>query len=295
MRVDLRQRPFLLIASVGLLLAAAAAAGGWLTEQARLGSDDAAAFARVEQEVRTAFAQMSSALDRVALAEAANAERVLQQPAEERDLRPLFARAAELVGRDPAEPLAVTVYGPDGTPLAWAGRPAELTGAPPGVRPTPNSPPPDRFAGPPALFVAPGPLGFRLVRTQPVMAGGGRTAARLGIVAAEWVFSEQAAVVSPSPEGFSIDTSLGPIALRARSEGAVRTENAFSFVVRSPAGEILAEATVDPESLRAARREHRHTVTGLVHAIPTSSAQFAAPPCSANQGHDRHLTGAKRN
>jgi hypothetical protein len=161
MRLALRQRPFVVIALSGLLATAGIAVGGWLIEQVRLGANDAEAFARVEREVGTAFARMSSALGRVARAEALSAEPVLRQPAEERDVRPLFDRAAELVGRDPAEPLAVTVYGLDGTPLAWAGRPAEMSGSPAGGRPTPNSPPPDRFATSPAVFVASGPLGFR--------------------------------------------------------------------------------------------------------------------------------------
>ncbi len=274
MRVDLRQRPFLLIASIGLLSAAAVVGGGWLTERSRLGEDDAAAFTRVEREVGTEFERMSSALGRVARAEALSADPVLRQPPEERDLRPLFERAAELVGRDPAEPLAVTVYGLDGTPLAWAGRPAELTGG----RPTPNSPPPDRFAGPPALFVAPGPLGFRLIRTEPVTADSGRTAARLGIVAAEWVFSEQTAVVNASPEGFSIETSLGPIWLKTRSEGVGQPGNPFGFAVRSPTGEILAEATVDPELLRGARRQHRRLVGGIVHAVLALTALLLIGP-----------------
>jgi len=273
MWADPRKRPFLLIASIGVATAALVAAGGWLTEQARLGADDGAALARVEREVRSAFARMSSSLGRVAQAEAADAERVLRQPAEERDLRPLFERAAELVGRDPAEPLAVTVYGLDGTPLAWAGRPAELTGGQRGGRPTP-----DRFAGPPALFVAPGPLGFRLIWTQPVTAGSGRAAARLGVVAAEWVFAEQAAVVNASPERFSIDTPLGPVSLRARYEGAGQRDDPYSFVVLSPSGEILVEASVNPESLTRARRDHRRVVTSLVYVVLALTALLLVGP-----------------
>lgn len=267
MRVDLRQRPFLLITSIGLLSVAAVAAGGWLTERIRLGADDAAAFAHVEREVGTAFARMSSALGRVARAEAISAEPVLRQPPEERDLRPLFERAAELVGRDPAEPLAVTVYGLDGAPLAWAGRPAELSGGPAGGRPTPNSPPPDRFAVSPAVFVASGPLGFRLIWTEPVTAGAGSPTTRLGMIAAEWVFSEQAAIVNPAPDAFAIDTSVGPVAIRARREGARPTGGPFTFLVRTTGGDVLAEATVSPESLRGARHNHRLVVAGLVYVV----------------------------
>ncbi len=78
MWADPRKRPFLLIASIGAASAVLVAAGGWLTEQARLGADDRAALARVEREVRSAFARMSSSLGGVARAEAAEAERVLE-------------------------------------------------------------------------------------------------------------------------------------------------------------------------------------------------------------------------
>ncbi len=273
MWADPRKRPFFLIASIGVAGAVLVAAGGWLTERVRLGADDRTALARVERDVRSAFARMSSSLGRVAQAEAAAAERVLQQPAEERDLRPLFERAAELVGREPAEPLAVTVYGLDGTPLAWAGRPAELTGAQRDGRPTP-----DWFSGPPALFVAPGPLGFRLIWTQPVTSGSGRTAARLGVVAAEWVFSEQTAVVNASPDRFSIDTPLGPVTLRARHDGAGGGNDAYDFVVPSPSGETLVDAAVDPEVLIRARQDHRRTVASLVYAIFALTALLLVGP-----------------
>ncbi len=264
--------------SIGLLATAGVAVGGWLTEQVRLGADDAAAFARVEREVGTAFARMSSSLGRVARAEALSAEPVLRQPAEERDVRPLFDRAAELVGRDPAEPLAVTVYGLDGTPLAWAGRPAELSGSPAGGRPTPDSPPPDRFATSPAVFVASGPLGFRLIWTQPVTAGSGPQPTRLGMIAAEWVFSEQAAVVNASPDVFSIDTSVGPVVLRTWRAGADQSDRPFTFLVRATDGVVLAEAIVNPESLRDARQYHRGFVTGLAYTVLALTALLLIGP-----------------
>jgi signal transduction histidine kinase len=273
MRVDLRQRPFLLIASIGVACAAAVAAAGRLAERVRFGADDRAAYARVEQEVRSAFEQMASSLGRVALAEAGAAEPVLGQPAEERDLRPLFDRASELVGGDLSEPLAVTVYGVDGTPLAWAGRPAELTGAQ-----RVSLPAIDRLAGPPALFVAPGPLGFRLIRTQPVMGGIARSAPRLGVVAAERLFAEQAAAVSTSPERFSIETSLVAVSIRTRYEGAGEGGNPDSFVVHSPSGEVLVEATVDMAAIARARQNHRGIVSSLVLAVLALTALLLIGP-----------------
>lgn len=263
MRLDLRRRHALLITFLGLACAALVAAGGWVAERARLGADAQAAYARVEQEVRSEFERMSSSLGRVAQAAAATAEPILRQPPEERDLRPLFQRAAQLIGTDVSEPLAITVYAADGTPLAWAGRPSELTGGQRGGVAQGF----DRMSGPAALFVAPGPLGFRLVKLQPLNAGGGRTPTRLGVVAAERVFSEQATVGNASSERFSIETSLAPVSLRTRYEGAGEHVRPFSFVIWSPSGELLVEASVDPASLARARQEHRQVVLSLVVVV----------------------------
>src|SRR5450759_2231610 len=188
---------------------------------------------------------MSASLSCLAQAAAATADPILRQPPEERDLRPLFQRAAQLIGTDVSEPSAITVYAADGTPLAWAGRPSELTGGQRGGVAQGF----DRISGPAALFVAPGPLGFRLVKLQPLNAGGGRTPTRLGVVAAERLFSEQATVGNASSERFSIETSLAPVSLRTRYEGAGEHVRPFSFVIWSPSGELLVEASVDPASL----------------------------------------------
>ncbi len=273
MRLDLRQRPFLLIASIGVACAVLVMVTGWLAERVRLGADNQAAYARVEREVRSEFDRMASTLDRVAQTEAATAEPVLLRPAEERDLRPLFERAAQLVSGDTAEPLAVTVYATDGTPLAWAGRPSELTGGPRG-----NLPALDRISGPAALFFAPGPLGFRLVRIQPVTAGAGRPAPRLGVVAAERLFSEQASVGHTSAERFSIETSLAPVSLRTRYEGAGERAHPYSFVIWAPSGEPLVEASVDPASLDRVRQEHRQVVSSLAICVLALTALLLIGP-----------------
>ena len=81
---------------------------------------------------------------------------VLQQAADDRDLRPLFASAADLVARDPSQQLALTVYGH---------RPARRSPGPAGRRNWPSIPRPGRpgagRAGAAApLFVAPGPARF---------------------------------------------------------------------------------------------------------------------------------------
>jgi signal transduction histidine kinase len=248
-----RRSPFVLITLGGLACAAIVAAGGRAVERTRLGADDQAAFAKVEREVRANFDRIVSSLNALARDGATSAEPVLRTPADGRDLRPLFARASALVGTDATARQALTIYGADGEPLAWAGRPSEL--------------PRDRIAGPSALFVAPGPLGLRLVSTEPVGAPGARPGVRLGTVAAELLLSEQTVVTGPSSERFTIETSLAPVSLRARYEGAGEGVHPFSFVIRLPSGEPLVEATVDPAALQRARTAHRDAVTSLVVAV----------------------------
>ncbi len=273
MPVDSRLRPFLIILSIGVAASLLAGLAGHVAERVRVGSDRQAAYEKVQAEVTSEFDRMALTLSRIAEAEAGAAEPVLRRPADERDLRPLFERAAQLVAQGPSEQLALTVYGNDGTPLAWAGRPSELT-----VTPRSNLPALDRIAGPAALFVTPGPLGFRLVRLQTVTEPAARNAPRLGVVAAEWVFSERAVVASVSSERFSIETSLAPVALRARFEGAGDRLRPFSFVVASPSGETLVEAHVDPALLDQARHDHRQIVISLMIAMLGLTALLLVGP-----------------
>jgi signal transduction histidine kinase len=255
MRVDMRLRPFVLIVSLGIASSLLVGLAGWVAERWRLGPDRDAAYAKVEQEVKSEFDRIALTLARIAEAEAAAAQPVLQQSADDRDLRALFAHAADLVGSEPSQQLALTVYGASGSPLAWAGRPSELA-----VAPRLSSPAPVRVPGPASLFVAPGPLGFRLVHVEPVRSSGVRNATLLGVVAAEHIFSERAPVGSASTERFSVETSLAPVVLRTRFEGAGDRVGPYSFVVSSPSGETLVQAHVDPAALDQARRDHRAVV-----------------------------------
>src|SRR5204863_5398323 len=64
--------------------------------------------------------------------------------------------------------LALTAYSTRGLPVAWSGRPSELTD--------------DRLNGDEAWFFTQGELGLRLVFVRPVVDGSGR---RVGTIAAE--------------------------------------------------------------------------------------------------------------
>jgi signal transduction histidine kinase len=270
---DFRERPFLLIASIGLACSALVLAGGWTAERMRLGADDREAFGKVEQLVRAQFGQMAASLGAIAKSQALTAEPVLRQPAENRDLRPLFDRAATQVAAAAPDPVAITVYSLDGTPLAWAGRPSELTGGAQG-----SGLPADLIAGPSSLFVAPGPLGFRLVHVEPVLTGSSRPPARVGFVAAERLFSELAAVRDTVADRFRIDTPLAPVTLRPVHGDSPTRPAPSSFLVRSPSGDSLAEATVDPALLRAVRQGHRQIVLSLAIVVLALTSLLLAGP-----------------
>jgi signal transduction histidine kinase len=274
MRVQPRLRPFLWISLFGLAGATVVGLGGRMAERVKLGANREAAYAKVEQEVKSEFGRITLTLARIAADEARLAAPVLRQPADDRDVRPLFARAAALVSADPSEQLALTVYDTSGAPLAWAGRPSELSVMPRLMSVGRGRP--DRAA---TVFVAPGPLGFRLVRIDGVVSAAGRSSPPIGAVAAEHIFPERAAPGAAANERFTIDTSLAPVVLKTRFEGAGDRPSPYSFVVRSPTGETLVEAHVDPGSLDEARRTLRAVVNSLLVGVLALTLLLMVGPC----------------
>jgi signal transduction histidine kinase len=262
MRLDPRLRPFLRILLLGLEGPLMVEAGGREVERARLGADRAAAYARGRQEVESELGRIAASLQRIAADQAAASAPVLAQPADERDLRPLFSRAAALVSSGPSRQLALTVYGITGSPLAWAGRPSELAAIARLASPGPGRPAPSS-----ALFVTPGPLGFRLVRVEAVMGRSARTPVLLGAVAAEHIFAERAGPRPVASDSFTLDTSLVPVVLRTRTDPAAGRPAPYTFLVAGPTGGALVEARVDPDSLDRVRRDHRVRVRSLLLAV----------------------------
>src|SRR5262249_14143886 len=139
-----------------------AAVSGAVVEVWRFGASQAAAAARVEQDVRRSFDRMTEVLTSVAVGVAmdpATARGLSGGPDGARELFELVDRRLAEAGTDP-DSVAVTVYDKTGVALAWVGRPSEAE--------------PSRLAGPAAFFVAPSPLGLRLRRhPSPLAAGHG--------------------------------------------------------------------------------------------------------------------------
>jgi signal transduction histidine kinase len=263
----------------GTLCAVAAAATGFALERARFGSSDAAAFARLERSVRTQLGDITVSLHEIAASLSREGPLLALAAADPTAARTLLDRADEILRADPDTALSVTVYGSGGRPLAWSGHPSDL--------------PPDRLAGPEALFVTPGPLGFRLVYLSPVVDGSrGR---RLGMIAAERVLSPAQNVRTPSADPVLLGDTVVPVSLRARSEGAGEVQTAYSFVITSPSGEPLVEAQVQPHALSAARQHWRYGVARLVLFIVAAALLIGIGPLlgwRAAARAQRHYLGA---
>src|SRR5207237_67177 len=148
--------------------------------------------------------------------------------------------------------LALTIYDTAGSARAGAVRPSDL--------------PRDRSSGPASLFVTPSPLGLRLVYVEPILATT-REHARLGTVAVEHV-------LSPSPAASTINTIGGdyvlpghlvPVSLR--TPGAANAASPNSFVVASPQGVPLLQASIDMADLQQAREHLRRIVIAVAVGV----------------------------
>lgn len=241
-------------AAAGAVAALVLLVGGRLFARAVFGGDHAAARARVEADVRSAFDQMERRLEALA---ARLADPQLVRLASDGDvgaMRRLFAAAADAVASDAAADAAVTVYDADGLPLAWAGRPSEL--------------PLDRLLGGEAWFFARGALTLRLVHVRPVVGDDG---IRLGSVAAERGLGAAAlrtegaaaSLQGPPVDTFQFPTRLAPVAIRLPVDGAADDTGEATFDIASPTGTPLLTASVADAALDATRARWERTARSL--------------------------------
>jgi signal transduction histidine kinase len=236
--------------AAGLAAAVAVGIGGGVIELWRFGASDAAAAKRVEVRVQRDFAEITAALSGVASVVASSpiAASALEQ--REEGARALFDLLARARATAPDGPdVAVTAYDAGGVARAWAGRASDL--------------PESRIGEPAAFFVTPSPLGLRLVHIRPIVDSDSR---RRGAVATEHLLSPAAAAATMTAVDFSMSTPIAPVALRLRYEGAGERTRSGAFLLRSPTGEALAEASVAPADLHRARREWRRFVLAAVLA-----------------------------
>ena len=219
---------------------------GRLAEVSVLGVDEADGRARAEADVRASFDVMSRAL-RLMARSLADPESVRAAGVgDAKAARRLFAAADAALAQADAADVAVTAYGADGRPVAWAGRPSEL--------------PLDRLQGEEAWFFAPGALGLRLVYVTPVVGADG---GRIGAVAAEWSLTSGTSPSASDADAFRYPTRVAPISLELNFESARTSANPSAFEVTAPSGRRLLTASVSARDLERTRGQWRRVTVSL--------------------------------
>jgi signal transduction histidine kinase len=251
-------------------LVLAAAGGAW--EFARFGRDTTAATATLEREVRGRLSESAQRLQRVAAAVAAHAT-LIEAATLDRD------RVPELFAALPARAdAAITVYVPAGAGdfrvLAWSDGPAEDLTVPAAAQEAP------------ALVVAEGTLGLRLVAWHPVRIDN----QRVGVVAAEQILSTTGGL-HPSLGEYHLSTSFGPVVV-TRPGVPPRGHTAADHVaIQSDAGTPLLDVAILPETFAVARAGFRRRLL-LVAAVPLAGLLIALATQLLCAGGGVRLAGA---
>lgn len=235
---------------VGVLLLVALAVvwgGGWQWSRQRLGPTTADTRRLVEAEVRARMARLTRALDDAVGAVAADGA-LLERAAggDSPSITRLFGAVAVDARGVGGRLAALTVYGVDGAPLAWDGRPSTL--------------PASRLSAGDATFLLPTPLGVRLARVAPVFAAenAGR---RIGSVVAEATVSTIAATPG-DPVGLAQwATEVAPVVV---GPPVPHDADPDAFDVTTDTGLLLGTARLAPDALAAARARADATVGALV-------------------------------
>jgi signal transduction histidine kinase len=261
----------------GLAVAAMVLGGGYVLERVRLGRSDRDAFSHVEREVRDRVERITASLHTVARALASDPSRVRAARDDETATRELFDAVDAAIALTADPDVAATVYGLNGRPLAWAGRPSEL--------------PIDRLADTDTVFVAPGPLGLRLVALEAITDSGAAGQRRVGSVATERLLSLRRGVGSATADSFTFATAIAPVALRARYEGAGERSGPYSFVITGAGGQVLLEARVSEDDLVQARRTWRATVTTVAVWVAALTLVLLTGPLLDLRARSRTATG----
>jgi two-component system, NtrC family, nitrogen regulation sensor histidine kinase NtrY len=249
----------------GLLAMVLTGASGTAWVLWRLGTSVDATVTRVVLEVEAQFAARGAELQAAATTLGAHPDVAMALAGPVRDARRLFDLVAAVERLDDPD-IALTVAAPDGTAVAWRGRPQSV--------------PASRLTSARALFVAPGALGLRLVYVEPVMlrsTGAEEPPRPVGAIAAERILSPAGGVDAPSTFPAPLQTSLVPVQLTpAFVGGAIATRDADAFTIRTPAGDALVEATVSRAAVAALRDQAWRRLFGLMAFVLAITALLVA-------------------
>jgi len=257
--VTIRPRPWRLLA---WFLAAFALV--WLSgracEHRVLGRTDDEGRRLIADRVRQEFGGLRAALERAAGAASQHRDLILRAPRNIAAARELFAELATISGTS----IAMTVYGSDGAPLAWSGRPSELPGA--------------RIAGSAALLVAPGASGLRLVLVHPVPEAGDRQTKQLGTIVAETALPTGGSARGLGTETLTWTSAPVPVPLRPGYEGGGESRSPDAFVLTDLGGRALLEGWVQAADVAAARATVRdRTLAALLGLTALFLAWLSVP------------------
>jgi signal transduction histidine kinase len=257
--------------AAGILAALLVLAAGRIYERLWLGATDTATLEAIAAEARDAVDRIAADLRGVAARAAVDATLLAEATSDPEVARRLFDVARSAIGES-NERSALTLYSAAGTPLAWSGRPSDL--------------PPDRLQGPRALFVAPGPMGPRLVFVDP-RSHPQQPSRRLGLTAVEQVLGpDEPADRSNEAE---LVTSFVPVALRAPYEGAGESATPYGFLIRGPDGAPVLEAEVSPSALRRLRERVRGTAVSIALAVLALTALVLMVPLTDARERSRAI------
>ena len=175
-------------------------------------------------------------------------------------VRALLDRAdVALRGRTPGV-FVVTAYRPSGAwPLAWSGVPSDI--------------PVEPVAGPETFFLAPGPLGLRLIYVKPVLDPASRH--RVGVIVAERVVSSSPGIRTIVLEGVLAMPIPVPVTVQPYSAATA----ARGFVVGAPNGQPLLVAQVSAQSIQDARESWRGRTSAVVLGILSLTLIVSMPRC----------------
>jgi signal transduction histidine kinase len=241
--------------------AVVAAVLGFGLEQLRFGADERAARDRIATDIQRQFSLLSAQLD-AAIAQV-RTQPALAQAVHTRSLDSLsdvFNGLLQVEERLDLPSMAISVYGPDGRAVAWAGRPSPL--------------PLERINGPEALFLAPSSTGPRLTRVSPVTEASD-PARRMATIVAEAPLARSAAATGGTV--FLLPTSVAPVPLSLTFEAGPGLPDS-AIVVRDPSGMPLARADVPAEQIAAARERWRDRVIAIELVIAMAALLLLTGP-----------------
>lgn len=243
-----------------LLAVVVAGVAGRVRMQQRLGGSEADTAARVHDDVQRRVRRLTAALDAVAAdvgREAARVERAAGGDGAE--VVALFTAVSLEAAPARADVAALTIYGPDGSPLAWDGRPSPV--------------PAERLSGGAAAFLIRTPVGVRLARVQPIVAA--TSPRRVGVAVIEADLTPAGAPVDEPWPGALAPVEFGP-------PGAGRGVDTFD--VTDDRGAVIGTARVSAAAIGDVRRRADRRALAWVWLVAALGLAAAAAPIAAWRG-----------